>query len=117
MSHAETREAIAAAAITVDAVDVLPVYRQSLTALQGFVRWAGRVPDSSGFGWVDTWEVWLALPSSVQTSEEWIADHLPELLAALGSELQIDAANPAELVLGSTSVNGLIITGRLATTQ
>jgi hypothetical protein len=109
------REAVATAASTVDGVDVAAKYRQSLTAYTGFVKWNGRQRDDSGFGWMDSWQVWLALPQDVKTAEQWLADHLDELVSAVDDELVVTSAIPADLVLPGGSTNGLIIEGTRAT--
>lgn len=106
------REEIAAAlTAAVDVVDVAAKYRQSLAPFQGFVRWNGRLRGSEGLGWVDEWQVWLALPQDVKKAESWLDAHLPELLAALDDEAIATSATPAELVLGSNAVNGVILSG------
>lgn len=103
-----------ALALTFAWVDVTAEYRQSLAPASGFVKWNGRTVDDSGFGWIDTWQVWIALSQDVKTAEQWLADHLPELLAAANTELVVTSAYPAELVLGAGTTNGLIIEGTRA---
>lgn len=106
-----TREDIAAAASTVDGVNITPDYRQTLKVGEGFVKWNGRVVDDSGLGWIDTWQVWLSVPQDRAGGEKWLTEHLDALLDALDAELVVTAALAADLVLGSTSTNGLIIEG------
>lgn len=108
------REDIAAAATGTDLVNVTAHYRQSLKPFDGFVRWGGQVQGSERLGYVDTWEVWLALPQDVVAAERWLEANLSTLVAAIDSEVIVTSADPAELVLGSTAVNGLIIRGSLS---
>lgn len=105
------RADIAAAASTVAGVDIASEYRQSLTPYHGFVKWNGLNRDESGLGWMDTWQVWLALPQDVKTAETWLEANLPALLDALAPELYVTTVSPAELVLEGGSINGLIIEG------
>lgn len=105
------REEIAAAASTVDGVTITATYRQTLKAGQGFVKWNGRDRDDSGLGWIDTWQVWVAVPQVVEAAETWLEGHLDDLIEQLDTELVVTSATPADLVLGSTATNGLIITG------
>lgn len=108
------RAALAAAATLAGITNVSAYYRQSLRAGDGFVRWSRRTPDDSGFGWVHTYEVWLALPSQETAAEKWIETNLDQLLAAIGTVTVVTAAEPATLVLGQASVNGLIIRTAIA---
>lgn len=105
------REDLAAAASTVTGVTVAAEYRQSLTPYFGFVKWGSRVRDDSGLGWMDTWQVWIALPQDVKTAEAWLSEHLAELIAAIDDELVVTTVIPADLVLEGGSTNGLIIEG------
>lgn len=106
-----TRADIATAASTVAGVNVTPDYRQIVKAGEGIVKWSGRIRDDSGLGWMDTWQVWIAIPQTVKAGEKWLTDHLDQLIAAIDDELVVTAALAADLVLGSTSTNGLIIEG------
>jgi hypothetical protein len=103
-----------AAAINFAWVEVAPEYRQNLAPYSGFVKWGGRIRDDSGLGWIDTWQIWIALPQDVKTAEEWLSGRLDELLQAVHTELVITSALPAELVLPGGSTNGLIIEGTRA---
>ena len=110
----EARTAIAAAASTVDGVKCTPYYRQSLKPGDACVRLQVRTKASNGFGYVDTWQVWLALPQDVAAAEKWLDDHGADVLAALNPEFigGIQTVTPAELVLGSgASTNGVIYQG------
>lgn len=109
----EARVDIAAAA-TASGVDVSPDYRQTLQPYAGFVKWSGRNRDDSGFGWIDVWQVWLALPQDVRTAEQWLGEHLAPLVAAVDAELVVTTVSPAELVLDASKTNGLIIEGTRA---
>lgn len=105
------REEIASAASLTDVTSVTPYFRQSLKAGDGFVRLASRVRGDNGFGWVDTWEVWLALPQNVPDAERWMETHLGDLMASIDDELVVTSAAPAELALPNAVVNGLIVAG------
>lgn len=107
----EIRAEIATAASVLDGVKVSPNYRQRVKPRDGFVKWAGRVRDDSGLGWIDTWQVWIVLAQDVETAERWLAEHLDQLVANLDEALVVTAATPAELLLGDKPTNGLIIEG------
>jgi hypothetical protein len=102
---------LAAATSAVEGVNVTATYRQSLKAGDGFVKWNGRVRDDSGLGWMDSWQVWIALPQDVNAAEAWISEHLDPLIVAVDEFLIVTAATPAELLLGAKPTNGLIIEG------
>lgn len=105
------RDELAFAANAVTGVSVTGHYRQSLKPGDGFVKWNGRNRDDSGLGWMDSWQVWLALPQDVRSAEEWLTEHLEPLIAVLDDVIIVTAATPAELVLGAKPTNGLIIEG------
>ena len=106
-----TRTEIAAAATLDGITKVTPNYRQTLKAGDGFVRLASRARGDNGFGWVDTWEVWIALPQNVPDAEKWLEEHLDDLMASVDTELVVTRAAPAELALPNAVVNGLIVAG------
>lgn len=108
------REDIAAALDLVPGVNVTPHYRQSLRPGDGFVRFAGMVAASNGFGFVATWEVWLAIPQDVKAGELWLEAKLPALITALDSEAIVTNVNPADLGLGDHITNGVILEGARA---
>lgn len=110
-----SREDIAAAATVTGLTRVTPSYRQSLKPGDGFVRLARRNRAENGFGFISTWEVWIALPGSWDAAERWLEQHLDGLITAIDHAMVVSAATPSELVLGSATVNGVIITGSTAT--
>lgn len=112
--NAESREAIAAAASSVAGVKCTPYYRQSLKPGDACVRLQVRTRSANGFGYVDTWQVWLALPQDVAAAEKWLDQHGPALVEALDPEFigGVQTITPAELVLGNGhTTNGVIYQG------
>lgn len=108
----DTRADLVTSANLVDGIEkVTPHYRQDLKPRNGFVKWGGRVRDDSGLGWIDTWQVWIALSQDIKTAEKWLEDHLDQLVASIDVELVVTSANPAEMLLGDKTTNGLIIEG------
>jgi hypothetical protein len=105
------QDEVAAAASTVTGVDVTAHYRQSLKTGDGFVKWEGRTRGDEGLGWIDTWQVWIALPQDVKSGQAWLTEHLEQLIDAIDDVLVVTAAAPRELLLGSKPTNGLIIEG------
>lgn len=108
------RDDIASAVTATTLVNVTPFYRQSLKPFDGFVKWSGRTIGSNGLGWMDTWQVWLALSQDVKAAEEWLETNLGTLVEALHTEVIVTSVAPAELIVGDgASVNGLILEGSL----
>ena len=105
------RDELAAAATALDGVSVSEQYRQSLKAGDGFVKWNGRTRGDEGLGWIDTWQVWIALPQDVGAAEKWLTAHLEPLISVLDDVLVVTSATPAELLLSAKPTNGLIIEG------
>lgn len=110
----EDREAIATAASTVTGVKCSPYYRQSLKPGDACVRLQVRTRSANGFGYVNTWQVWLALPQDVAAAEKWLDTHSDALEEALAREFigGVQTITPAELVLGNgATTNGVIYQG------
>lgn len=110
---AATRTAIAAAVNAVEGVNVTAYRRQQLTPYEGFVHLVRRVKPGNRLGWMDTWQVWIALPQDVAAAEAWTDTALPALLEAADDELIVTSAFPAELQTapGAPTVPGLVIEG------
>lgn len=109
------REALAAAANTVQvggvALNVQPFYRQSAKPGDGWVALVGLTRDDSGFGFMERWQVNVALHQDVATAERWIEDNVDQLLEALGPELIVTDVVPSQLVMDQGKVPGLVIEG------
>lgn len=107
------REEIAAAASLIEGVNVTPYYRQSLKPGDGFVRLGQRGRDGSGIGFIDTWELWLAVSQDIPGAEQWLEANLDDLLVSLGSAMYVTTVTPTELVIGTggATVPGLIVAG------
>lgn len=117
MSLSSTRAEIVAAlsaAPLAGVVKPFPKYRQTARPGDAWPRLVGRNRASNGFGFVDTWEVWVILPQKLDDAETWLEAHLDTLLAQLDRPLffrGIESAVPAEVVLGAIATNALILTG------
>lgn len=110
----EDRQAIAAAVGSVPGVHCTPNYRQSLKPGDACVRLQVRTRAANGFGFVNTWQVWLALPQDVAAAEDWLDLHGPQIEEALNAEFigGVRTVTPAELVLGNgNTTNGVIYEG------
>lgn len=107
------RDDIAAAASAVSGVSVTSKWRQALNPGQGFVRIASTTRPQNGIGWLNTWQVWIAIPQDAAAAETWLDDHMVPLAAAVRRELAVTNLTPAQLVLvaGGPGINGLIIEG------
>jgi hypothetical protein len=92
-----TRDEIAAAASTVDGVDVSPLYRAVSGVGQGYVEWL-RTEYPNTLGGEDYWGVVIVLPQDLAAAQAWIADHKRDLWDALGYAMVVTQARP-ELVL------------------
>lgn len=103
------RDELADALTATGVARVSPYYRQSMRPGDGCIRWGGSARDDSGLGVIVTWQAWIALPQDTATAEKWLDQHLPDLIAALNTEATVTNAEPAELVLGTNAINGLII--------
>ena len=108
-----TRADIAAAASLPGVSKVSEYYRQSLKPGDGFVRLAQRERASNGFGYINKWEVWLTIPADFVAAEKWLDQNLNALTDAINSVMVVTSVTPSELVLGASTVNGVIFAGSL----
>ncbi|HET6874649.1 MAG TPA: hypothetical protein VFH70_07715 [Acidimicrobiales bacterium] len=105
------RDELATAATATGLVNIGPHYRQTLRPGEGFVRWAQRVRPGNGLGWIDTWEVWVALSQDNETAERWLDTNLAAVVAAVETEATVTGVSANVLGLGgSNNTNGIIIT-------
>lgn len=108
-----TRATLAAAATIADVTNVTPLYRQSLRTGDGFVRISQRRKAANGFGYVQDWEVWIALPSDLGAAETWLDDHLDAVVEAINTVIVVATVTPSQLVLGAATANGIVVAGTI----
>lgn len=77
------REEIAAAASSVAGVNVSAKWRQTTTPGEGWIRWARRAPDESGFSRVDEWQVCVVMPQQADQQEAFIDSKIDPVIDAL----------------------------------
>jgi hypothetical protein len=106
------REELAEAANTVEGLDVSPTYRQSLAPKQGLVRFARRDRPQNGFGWLETWQVWIAMAQDLYGAELALEVIQDELMDALGDVMTVTSLVPSDLVLPNNPiVPGIVVEG------
>lgn len=87
------RDEIAAAASTVDGVDVSPLYRPATGIGQGYVEWL-RTDYPNTLGGEDYWGVVIVLPQDLAAAQAWIAEHKHAVWDALGYVMVVTQARP-----------------------
>lgn len=100
---AEVRQALAAAVNTVEGMHCSAYYVQTTTAGNAMVRLDRMRRDDSGFGFMNTWQVLVILPSGIAAAEKYLEEKLPLLLPAVGEEMVVTTVTPSELVLDNGS--------------
>jgi hypothetical protein len=106
------REAIAAAASTVDGVDVEPYSRQATTPGQGWVRY-DHTDYPNPFGGLVTWQVLVRVPTDLRAAEEWLDTNGPALRAAVAEQLIVRSMTPVQLALpDGQSLEAVVIEGQ-----
>lgn len=111
---AEVREALAAAANTVDGVHCTPYFRQSVKPGDAMVRLDRMTRDTSGFGFMVTWQVVVALPTDLSAAEKWLDANTDSLVAAIGEEMVVTTVMPQQLALDTGTVPVVLIEGNRA---
>lgn len=111
MGNADVRLAIAAAASTVSGVTGYAKRPTSLNIGDAWPQWRG-AERVDGMGFLETWQVFLLLPSDEFTADGY-ADTLGYPLAeALRPVLFVDSIVPAEVATSAGPLLALMITGR-----
>lgn len=77
------RTELAAAASTVVGVNVSAKWRQTTTPGEGWIRWARRSPDESGFSRVDEWQICVVMPQQPDQMEAFIDSKIDPVIDAL----------------------------------
>lgn len=77
------REELAAAASSVEGVNVSAKWRQTTTPGEGWIRWVRRLPDESGFSRVDEWEICLVMPQPAAAQESLVDTVVDQVIDAL----------------------------------
>jgi hypothetical protein len=118
---AETRTAIANAATLPPLPDagpdapnrtnVTPYFRQVTKSGEGHVTRGQRVPDDSGFGWIETYEVLIPLSPDVAAAEKLLEAIEDDLLAALHPVMVVQSVTPTELIFDNGHSSGVVISG------
>ncbi|WP_036517077.1 hypothetical protein [Nocardioides sp. J54] len=106
------REALAAAANTVDGVNVTPYYRQATGVGEGLVRY-DRTDYPNAFGGLVTWWVVVVLPQDMRAAEEWLDENGAALREAVAEELIVRSMYPQQLALtDGSAVLAVVIEGQ-----
>lgn len=105
------RADIAAALSAIDGLHGYPKRPDAPNTGDSWPQWSG-AERSDGALFVNSWRVYVVLPSDETTADEW-ADLYGDLLAdALAPVLFVDAIAPTLLSAGTGDVYALMITGR-----
>ena len=91
----EIRTSIAAALSTVLGVTGYPKAPTIFRTGDGWPLWGGSERWDGGGPFVTTWRVVIVLPADEAAADEWIADHLDNLVDALTPVVHIDRIDPA----------------------
>jgi len=105
------RQVLAAAASTVEGVDVAQRFRQATKPGSGMVRFGGWTRSTNGFGGVNTWQVWIVLPQDLAAAESWLDDHVDELVEVLSREMVVATVTPQQWALDTGTVPIVVIEG------
>jgi hypothetical protein len=91
-----------------------PNYRQLTRPGDAMVRLDHLNRDVTGFGFMATFQVLIALHQDLPTAEAWIDTHTEDLIAAVAAALVVTDVSPVELVTDANKIPALQITGTRA---
>lgn len=100
---ADERQTLADAVAAVPGLNCSPTYRQNLKAGEGVVRLEGVRPDGSGIGFLNVWQILLALPQGIADAETYLDAHLDALLIALDPVLAVTNVQQKTLILDNAA--------------
>lgn len=105
------REEIAAAASTMDGLEISPFYRVVSKPGQGYVEWL-RTEYPNELGGEDYWGVVVMLPTDLAAAQQWIEDNRYAARAALRPALIVTQTRPERLDLPDMPIiRALVIEG------
>lgn len=109
---ATVRQALADAASTVTGIDVAPYFRQTTKPGAGMVRHDRTTyPQGTNFGGLVVWQVVVMLPQDLAAAEKFMDEHVPQLVAAVSSEMRVTDVIPQQLALDTGAVPIVLIQG------
>ena len=109
---ADVRAALATAADSVLGADRCSAYyRQTARPGDAWVSWSRMDRDSTGFGFMESYEVRVVLPQDLGAAEAWADENTAALVEALSADLTITAAAMVTLVMDAGNIPGLVVTG------
>jgi hypothetical protein len=113
-SLAADRVEIAAAVNTVTGVTCTPGYRTLTKQGDALVRLDNLTRDLSGFGFIATWQVLVALHQDLPKAEAWTDANTEALIVAAAAALVVTDVAPVELVMDQGKIPALQLTGTRA---
>lgn len=105
------RDDLAAAATVESVTNVTPYYRQVAKPGEGMVRLDRITRDSTGLGYMATWQIAVFLPQDQAAAERWLEDNLTTLVDAVSEQLVVTSATPSQIPIDSGTVPALVIEG------
>lgn len=105
------REEIADAASVPGLTNVTPFYRQTTKPGEGSVRLDRLNRDTSGLGFMATWQVVIFLPQDLATAEAWLDDNTQTLIDAVSDALVVTSATPSQIAIDTGTVPALVLEG------
>lgn len=108
------RDDLAAAASTVAGVRCSPTYKQLTKQGDALVRFDHTDRDSTGFGFIDTWQVYVMTHQDLATAEAYVEANRDALAAALAAEMVVTLLQPVDFALDTGNVPALLIQGTRA---
>lgn len=110
MSHA-VRQLIADAASSVEGVTVSPYFRQTTKTGQGMVRLDRMLRSTNGFGYMNTWQVVIMLPTDLAAAEKWMDEKMNDLVEHISEAIIVTSVMPQQLALETGTLPVVIIEG------
>lgn len=108
---AVVRAALAAAASSVEGINVSAYFRQTTKVGDGMVRFDQSNRSDNGFGFMDTWQVLVILPQDLAAAEKYIETKVPALVTAIEEQLIVTSVTPQQLALDTGLVPCVFIEG------
>lgn len=112
---AEDRALLSAAANTVAGISCTPYFRQTTRPGDAYVRLDRMNRDSSGFAYMNVWQVIVILPQDLAAAEKYLDDKIEDLLVAIREVMVITTVVPQRLSLDSGILPVVFIEGNRAT--
>ena len=108
-----TRQELAEALTGIDGYHISAYYRQTTKPGDGFITITDLTRDTSGIGWMETWQIIIILGQDLNAAERRFENDIDTLVDTTSTILHVANVTLATLTLDTHTLSAVIIDGRI----